>query len=170
MQDSDSSLPVVCHYLECLPAELRGIAWCPCGSSALCNIETQDGVGAGKLNTSRIVKAVHSGGPCTSLNCAAYACSRYFTETTTPGDWYLPSKEELELIYTNLIKTRIIMDKAPERTVSPETEKSTQKKKRYHWCSSQEGQSYAYVQDCSDGSSGYDFKFSRHCVWVVRAF
>lgn len=107
VQESDSAGPVVCHYLECLPVELKNITWCPCGAESPCDINTADGAGAGKLNTSRIVSFAHSDA-LTSVNCAAYVCSRYFTETTKPGDWYLPSKEELDLIYKNLVKSGII--------------------------------------------------------------
>ena len=34
-------------------------------------------------------------------SCAAYAVSKYYTYTTKAGDWWLPSKDELELIYKN---------------------------------------------------------------------
>lgn len=103
VQDSDDESPVICHYLECARKEMRNVPWCPCGG---CDIKTEDEVGAGKLNTARIINYAHGGKPLTSSNCAAYACAAYSTKTTKVGEWYLPNRYELRLIYQNLRENR----------------------------------------------------------------
>lgn len=138
------------HYLECSPMELGNICWCSC-SSPYCNIATIDGVGAGKDNTARIISASHPGGKVTASNCAAYACNEYFTGTTKAGEWYLPSKIELDLIYVNLVKTGII------------------KSDVWHWSSSQFNNTYAWLQRFSDGYQDAHKSYNS-CVRAVRAF
>ena len=109
VQDSDDEPPIICHYLECSPEELGETTWCPCSSykSGWCNINARDGVGAGKLNTAHVLSHSHEE-PLTTSNCAAYACSRYSTENTKEGEWYLPSYQELNSIYENLRKSGMI--------------------------------------------------------------
>ncbi|MDE7227104.1 MAG: hypothetical protein K2N31_02135 [Treponemataceae bacterium] len=141
------------HYLECSPMKLGDIRWCPC-SSPYCNITTIDGVGVGKDNTARIIGASHPGGKVTASNCAAYACNEYFTGTTKAGEWYLPSKIELNLIYENLVKTRVIKSSA------------------WHWSSSQVSYDYTWYQRFSDGyqDCGSYYRKDRFAVRAVRAF
>ncbi|MDE6349600.1 MAG: hypothetical protein K2K67_01170 [Treponemataceae bacterium] len=155
---------IICHYLECAPTDLGGISWCPCPSNKdkkpnrreYCNVATIDGVGAGRENTINIIKKVHPGGSGNASNCAAYACFKYFTGTSKVGDWYLPSKMELDLIYKNLVKQGIINTTA------------------LHWSSSQ-GDGIAWGQRFSDGYQygyyeGYGGKSNNYCVRAVRAF
>ena len=103
VQDSDDASPVICHYLECAPEEVGSIPWCPCGHKMWCHIRTMDDLGAGKLNTARIINHAH-GETLTSSSCAAYACAAYSTKTTKAGEWYLPNGYELRLLYQNLRK------------------------------------------------------------------
>ena len=139
------------HYLECSPMKLGDISWCSCSGSD-CNIATTDGVGAGKDNTIKIISASHPGGKVNASNCAAYACNEYFTGTTKAGEWYLPSRIELNLIYENLVKTGIINDKV------------------WHWSSSQSNNNCAWLQRFSNVSQDSYYKFSDNCVRAVRAF
>lgn len=151
--ESDNASPVICHYLECSPVELGSITWCPCGNKKWCNINTMDGVGAGKLNTTHIINYTHEKSLIPS-NCAAYACSQYFTGTTKAGEWYLPSKIELDLIYKTLrISGRIVSDS-------------------WHWSSSQYNNDYAWIQKFFDGNQYNDnYKnYYLNCVRAVRAF
>lgn len=152
--ESDNASPVICHYLECSPVELGSITWCPCGNKKWCNINTMDGVGAGKLNTAHIVNYTHEKSLVPS-NCAAYACSRYFTGTTKEGEWYLPSKLELDLIYENLRKSGKIESNA------------------WHWSSSQYNDYSAWDQRFSDGSYSNYIYYHNNCnknsSCVVRA-
>lgn len=145
------------HYLECSPMKLGDISWCSCSTSTYCYIATIDGIGAGKDNTARIISVSHPGGKVTASNCAAYACNEYFTGTTKAGEWYLPSKIELNLIYENLVKTSII------------------KSDRWHWSSSQGYGKFAWGQKFSDGHQNYNYygndsKGRSLVVRAVRAF
>lgn len=137
MQEADGTI-TTCHYLEVSPLELGNLHWCPCeDSNHMCDINTIDGVGAGKLNTAHIVNSAHQK-LLTPSNCAAYACSRYSTGTTKVGDWYLPSKMELDLIYKNLVKTGIV------------------KSMQHFWSSSQEDKNLAWGKWFSDVDVRFD--------------
>ncbi len=151
VKDSDGAPSVICHYLECSPEELGETTWCSCGNK-WCNVITMDGVGAGKLNTKHILTATHyNANPPTSSNCAAYACSRYTTETTNEGEWYLPSKFELNLIYEAFQKIgKIVSDE-------------------WYWSSLQYNDYYALCMRLSNGSVGRD-SGGKSWVLAVRAF
>ena len=83
----------------------------------------------------------------------AYACSKYYTQTSKQGEWYLPSKIELDLLYRNL-KDKIIATGSAG----------------WHWSSSQYNNYYAWYQRSSDGyQSNYD-KNRTGSVRAVRAF
>ena len=148
------------HYLECSPMELGVITWCSCPASGskvffntdFCNIVTANGVGAGKDNTIRIISASHPDGKVNASNCAAYACNEYFTGTTKAGEWYLPSRIELNLIYENLVETGIINSE------------------EWCWSSSQYDYGDAWLQRFNDGTQEYVGKLSKVCVRAVRAF
>ena len=152
---TDSATPVICHYLECSQEELGNIPWCSCKHKKWCNINTLDGIGAGKLNTSLIINYAHEK-PINPTTCAAYACSQYSTETSKEGEWYLPSRIELNLIYKNLRLSRKIISDA--------------------WCwSSLQGNYYsAWGQRFSDGVQDYGYysygKDLNYAVRAVRAF
>lgn len=146
---------VICHYLECSPTELGTMSWCSRKPNKYCcDVTTSDGVGAGYNNTANIIAASHRGGSLTVSNCAAKACKAYFTGTTKAGEWYLPSKLELNLIYKNLVKTGIINSTTG------------------HWSSSQKYKSCGCRQFFDDGSQrddSYDID-SGLVVRAVRAF
>ena len=93
-----------CNYLEVSKTELGIIKWCPCSYHTKF-INTSTGIGFGMLNTYKIINAVHENDkiyPVLSINCAAKACSEYTTVKTPNGGWFLPSKDELYLLYKNL--------------------------------------------------------------------
>lgn len=145
---------VICHYLECSPTDLGTISWCSKKSGKnCCDVTTTDGVGAGYNNTANIIAARHRCGSLTVSNCAAKACKAYFTGTTKAGEWYLPSKIELNLIYENLRRSRKIVSDS------------------WHWSSSQDDSYYAWDQRFSDGTqAGYNLNFlSKGSSFVVRA-
>lgn len=146
----------ICHYLECSPDEVGDNAtWCPCTKSPWCNVETSNAIGAGKKNTENILSTNHSGKALYAFNCAAKACVEYSTKTTKPGDWYLPSIQEVDLIYKNLRKSGMIDSNA------------------WHSSSSQWNKNRAWIQRFRDGKqSDYDLwsKSIRFVVRAVRAF
>lgn len=142
----------MCKYLEVSPLELGQYTWCSCGGNSLCNVSTSDGLGAGVVNTSNILKTKHRNGISIS-NCAAYACLEYYTGTTKQGEWYLPSKIELDLLYRNL-RDKII------NTGSSGC----------HWSSSEYDGKYAWDQRFSDGNQYYNPKGYTLSVRAIRAF
>jgi len=83
-------------YLEAAPEDLDTQAW-----SSVIDEEigtTEEGIGTGLSNTLAIMEQV---GHTTS---AANSCQEYFPEghDITEGEWFLPSKDELDAMYENL--------------------------------------------------------------------
>jgi hypothetical protein len=68
-------------------------------------------------------------------------------------DWFLPSKDELNLMYQNLYKMG-----AGDLKHGP------------YWSSTQYYAYYAWAQDFSDGKQDFDFMYSSYRVRLVRAF
>lgn len=137
----------MCKYLEVSPLELgQYTTWCSCGDGDWCCVGTSDGLGAGVVNTANIINHIIS-------NCAAYACSKYYTGTTKQGDWYLPSKMELDLLYRNL-RDKIINTGSSG----------------YHWSSSERNGNRAWALRFSDGAQYSTDKFSTFSVRAIRAF
>lgn len=80
----------ICHYLEMSKTSL-GIS-----SPGVDYVDTEQGLGWGKSNCYKILQKKENP---TEASCAAYRCSVYATPTTKRGDWFLPSKVELDLMY-----------------------------------------------------------------------
>lgn len=138
-----------CNYLEVSKEEIAYIRWCPHNNG--CSVTGAQGIGHGKANTYKIIQ-FHSG--LTMSKCAAYACYNYSTSTTKKGDWFLPTKDELNLMCKNV--GSIILAGASES---------------WHWSSSP-----GKMDDCalgknfSDGGQGDCSKHGNLCVRAVRAF
>ena len=148
----------LCHYLEVSPTDLGVTSWCSEKEYGkyCCNIQTKKGLGYGKINTLGIINGKHQGG-LTTKNCAALACHRYSTGSTKDGEWFLPSKKELNLLYKNL----------GERVM-----KSNTTGEPWYWSSSEDDYDDAWVQRFSDGSQGSNYKNNTLplSVRAVRAF
>ena len=143
-----------CHYLEVSKFDLGKISWCSrkVGTNC-CNITTLTSVGAGRINTFKIIKSYHSGGTVTKENCAALACHSYSTATTKAGDWFLPSKDELNLLYQNLRKRVLLSNTTNDN---------------FYWSSSQGIGNHAWIQSFSYGYQ-YDDDFDKYLARSVRA-
>jgi hypothetical protein len=84
------------RYLEAAPSDQSGgIQWYNGGKYS--NIETGTDIGAGKANTDAIIAAQGDG------NYAAALCRKL--KVKGYSDWFLPSKDELDLIYNCFKKT-----------------------------------------------------------------
>lgn len=103
----------------------------------------RDGIGAGMYNTERIIANQSTGSYAAQL-CANYQGGGY-------GDWYLPSKYELNLLY--LQKTAV------GGFVSA-----------YYWSSLEYDSSNAWLQYFHDGTQGEYVKYDAGYVRAIRAF
>ena len=146
-----------CHYLEVSKFDLGEISWCTqeYSNTSCCNIaSTLTAVGTGRINTFKIINT-HKGETITKENCAAYACHSYSTATTKAGDWFLPSKDELNLLYKKLGKRVLLSNTTNDN---------------WYWSSSQGNIDLAWGQSFSDGDQ-YNFnKYYTYSVRAVRAF
>ena len=142
-----------CNYLEVSKTEVAWATWCSCTyETSYCYIGSAvSEIGFGKTNTYKIINGNHTGDTVSSSNCAAKACFEYSTAQTAKGEWFLPSEDELNLLYKNL-GTRIL---------ATET---------WHWSSSQTNVRYAWLQSFSDGVQGRGSKSSARSVRAIRAF
>lgn len=149
-----------CHYLEVSKDEIGIIRWCPDSGNGGCRPLTEYGLGYGLLNTYNIVISKHKK-PLSEKNCAAYACTQYKTNTTSAGEWFLPSRDELNILYKNF-----------GRQILQGTSTG------YSWLYSssllkgeKEYNGYPACQRFSDGAQDYDsYKNYDYCVRAVRAF
>jgi hypothetical protein len=82
------------RYLEAAPVstEWAGKIW---GSYGTFIGGTETGIGTGRVNTNLIVAAISGETDCAAQVCNALVYGGY-------SDWFLPSKDELNLMYTNL--------------------------------------------------------------------
>jgi len=134
------------HGLVCAPADQSSSAQWGCYGTAIGG--TLTALNTGFANTNAIVAG------CTTAGIAAKLC-----DTLTLGgytDWYLPAKDELNLMYVNL-HTQSLGGFASD----------------YYWSSSEYvgGETfYAWGQGFSDGYQGYGYKNGNGYVRAVRAF
>ena len=121
------------------------------------NIGTQEGLGYGKYNTYKILNAITSK-RLTEKNCAAYRCSKYSTSSTKAGDWWLPSMDELSLIYKNQ-KKRVLASCGGEW------------EETWHWSSSEFNYDFVWLKRFNIGKwLDYDKDNEEFSVRAVRAF
>ena len=110
-------------------------------------------IGTGSQNTSDIVN-----GECSTSGIAAKICADYTDGTYT--DWFLPSKDELNKMYTN---------KATINTTATSNSGSDFSTNSY-WSSTEDGFWTAWEQHFSNGNQDYDAKDDTYPVRAVRAF
>ncbi len=145
------------HGLIAAPRDQNSsIRW---GDSILTNAN-RAGIGSGQENTT-LIKA----GQAASTDVyefAANICSKYYFECNgTPyGDWYLPSKDELNLMYTNI---------GIYSTTHPNAGHFTNS---YYWSSTEFNKDNAWEEDFNSlqGNQSQVPKSNKYCIRAIRAF
>jgi hypothetical protein len=126
------------HGLVCAPFDQGYYIWGCRGT----NISTSTVLGGGQLNTSLILSGCGQR-PIAASVCADLVLNGY-------NDWFLPSIDELSMMYSNL-KTQGIGGFSNE----------------WYWSSSQDGANLAWFMRFTDGLAGHSYKSEYY--WQVRA-
>jgi hypothetical protein len=134
------------RYLEAAPKDEPTAEW---GASGKTVDGTATGVGAGKRNTELILEFLKNS--TREVGRAAQFCEEQFAGNF--DDWFLPSKDELNLMYQNL-KVKGLGGFGSGS----------------YWSSSQRDNNYAWYQGFSDGGQNNNSKYLSFCVRAVRAF
>ena len=108
---------------------------------------TGDGIGAGEMNTTLIIALQTNDNPMSTF--AAKVCADYSVTANgaSYGDWYLPSKFELALLFTN-------KDNVGDFTSG------------YYWSSTEFSSISAW---CQNFSTGFQYNLSKSIPYGVRA-
>jgi hypothetical protein len=125
-----------------------GIRWY--GGSITNTRARADGIGAGLKNTAIIIA---NQGPVDGNAFAATVCNEYSVTVggVTYGDWYLPSKYELNLLY---------IERARVGNFSTS----------YYWSSTETDNYRAWFQIFSSGNQTNYLKYNTYYVRAIRAF
>jgi hypothetical protein len=135
------------RYLEAAPGDVVDsvVGWGLYGKTVGA---TETAVGSGRRNTQLIMAALQQAG---ETGRAAQVSAAFSAGGFT--DWFLPSRDELNLIYQNL-KTKGLGNFG----------------NLWYWSSSEGSSSVARVQHFSDGRQNPGYKFDTYSVRAVRAF
>jgi len=137
------------RYLEMAPAETEFSAhW---GGHGVNIAGTSTTVGSGRMNTEIILEQLLSLG---EIGCAAQLCDKLAYKGFT--DWFLPSKDELDLMYKNLKQKNLGRFGAGKS----------------YWSSSQATDECAWYQSFDSGRQfNYgNYKYNQFEVRAIRAF
>jgi hypothetical protein len=126
------------------------------------NHANADGIYAGKTNTQTIIAAQEAAGD-TAIMYAARLCNELIiTESNkTYDDWYLPSREEINLMWQNRY---MINQVAVQHGGKPLTNKA------FYWSSNEYTDNLAWLQLFYSINQHYYFKSDRARVRAIRAF
>ena len=143
---------VICHFLEAAPADIEGLFFWGGAGFDLRMIEgaTKTGIGGGKSNTNLVVAANPN-------NTAARACADY--RGGGLNDWYLPSKDELDLLNVNQGKIGNFKN----------DNKNAYSEVRY-WSSTQRNNNGVWAQNFATGSQETQFLRGTLNVRPIRAY
>ncbi|MBI9102201.1 MAG: chitobiase/beta-hexosaminidase C-terminal domain-containing protein [Spirochaetales bacterium] len=144
--DTNNSFPDW-DYLEAAPADVNG-SWNPWAPDFGSTGATGTAIGTGKSNTDKIIDYWEPN----ASSYAAKICDEY--ELNGYTDWFMPSKDELNLMYQ--LKTTIGGFPSPYTDYWSSTEAS------HSW--------YAYEQWFQDGSTSQQQKIQGYYVRPIRAF
>ena len=132
------------QYLETATSDQStGLAW---GCSGTSIPGTQLTVGSGEANTTLIVAG------CNEASFAAKICNDLVSGGQT--DWFLPSRDELNLMYKNLHTNN-----QGNFDISA-----------YYWSSTENDLNYAWHFYFNSGYADYNYKYNTYYVRAVRAF
>ena len=135
-------------------------------------------IGAGKANTDKIRAK------CTTVDIAADVADKYFTSTAGAGQWFLPSRKELDALCLEFFKGgyggQYTLDKCKGSGLFAPTAEGASNgtpwsfPKGNYWSSSEAGpedDAYnAWNQDFASGGQFFNSKFNTYYVRPVRAF
>ena len=139
-----------CHGLIAAPSDQStGILWYN-GSYSVTNA-VRDGIGAGEFNTERIIANQATGAYAAQI-CANYQGGNY-------GDWYLPSKYELNLMYLSIGQGNALGLGNVGGFAN-----------NVYWSSTEVDYYNAWFQSFNDGNQYFYFKLTNYYVRAVRAF
>ncbi len=124
------------RYLEAAPADAGKYMWTISPLISTLIGTTGTAVGTGKANTIAIIAQVTGYGS-SDTNYAAAQCTAY--SNNGYSDWFLPSKDELHLIYTNLYLLGLLSGYGTDN---------------YHYSSSEMNYNMAYLHGFYWGSGG----------------
>ena len=125
----------------------NGMQWA--GQQGVATGATGTDVGTGQANTTTIVNLLG-----TDVDYAARLCDELDFEGYT--DWFLPSKDELNLIYINLHSVSTPIGNFQND---------------FYWSSTEDDAGDAWLQDFgSDGDQNYDAKDAEHRIRAIRIF
>ena len=139
-----------CHGLISAPTDQSTSATWYNGNYTVTNA-VRDGVGAGKFNTERIIANQGVG------NYAAQLCANY--QGGNYGDWYLPSKYELNLMKQNIGQGNALGLGNVGGFVN-----------NFYWSSTQYDNYNAWIQDFENGAQYFNGMSNFYNVRSVRAF
>ena len=149
------------RYLEAAPSDIGGFVFEYYRSDKENNnvVGTATAIGSGRYNTENLKKHMDMDGKAYSGSSgegvkeyAARKCLDY--EYRGYDDWYLPSKDELNLMYENLHRNGL----------------GSFADYSYYWSSSEDNAFNAWTQYFDDGMQDYNSRFSVFRVRPVRAF
>ena len=139
MNETDTT-GTTAHYLEAAPNDISGtLAWASSGYTYTDIAGTEEAIGTGRKNTALILKT-DADAP------AAKACFTYSNNGRT--DWFLPSKDEINALYTN---RNIVGNMALN----------------WYWSSSQ--YSYFITWDINFSNGSWDIRYKENAELPVRA-
>ena len=151
------------HGLVCAKTDQNGGNWIRWYAGTHGDTQAKgDGPYSGKTNTAIIIAAQVAIGDDGSTYAARICNELQITEGgKTYGDWYLPSKEELDLMYQN---------KATIEATANANGGSNFSLNHYFWSSTEHNNGRAWTQVFSNGSQIHDGTDYSNGVRAVRAF
>lgn len=141
----------ICHCLEMSKPTLGLSKWAP-EKSDFINTISEKSLGYGKSNTYKILN-YYKNSSLTEENCAAYRCSIYSTEKAAAGEWFLASRDELDLMYKAMKEAAV-----SDATIN------------WFWSSSENTSDYAWYQRFKQGYQDYGGRGLINSVRAIRAF